>query len=261
MRRQALSNLALGNALGGIAHTTIARWLQGSMPHGDAARKLAGYFAVPVDILLDDSKDLPAAITGSLLSANSERIGRRVRERRRFCGLTQRQLAEKIGIVPVAIGRLESNPDYLITRQLVIALGQALACNPDWLETGVGDRAIPSGLTREDREVLRESKINLRATYNALPPSGRETFNAASLADIYYRDMETLLGMALNSRVPFKDLDREREFQGFLRRWGKKEGKGREAIFQAIDLLRMFSALVAGSQLEAKGVLVPPEKT
>lgn len=63
MRRQALSNLALSRALGGIAHTTVARWLGGARPRGEVARRLADYFRVPVETLLNDESELPADVT------------------------------------------------------------------------------------------------------------------------------------------------------------------------------------------------------
>lgn len=59
MRRGAHSNLSLGKALDGIAHTTVARWRKGSIPRGAAALKLAAYFKVPVEILTNDTRDLP----------------------------------------------------------------------------------------------------------------------------------------------------------------------------------------------------------
>lgn len=60
MRSGAHSNLSLGKALGGVAHTTVARWREGSIPRGKAARALADYFKVSVEVLTDDSRDLPA---------------------------------------------------------------------------------------------------------------------------------------------------------------------------------------------------------
>lgn len=62
MRREALSNLGLGKALGGIAHTTVAAWLEGSKPRTKAAQKLARYFSVPVELLLDDTEELPSEL-------------------------------------------------------------------------------------------------------------------------------------------------------------------------------------------------------
>lgn len=59
MRRGAHSNLSLGKAVGGVAHTTVARWRGGAKPHGKTARLLAAHFNLPVEILLDDKAELP----------------------------------------------------------------------------------------------------------------------------------------------------------------------------------------------------------
>lgn len=61
MRRKAHSNLSLGKALGGVAHTTVARWRAGSKPRGRAAKALADLFDLPVEVLLDDDAPLPHA--------------------------------------------------------------------------------------------------------------------------------------------------------------------------------------------------------
>lgn len=61
MRREALSNLALGKQIR-VAHTTVARWLEGARPRGKVALKLAEFFGIPVEVLLDDASELPAGI-------------------------------------------------------------------------------------------------------------------------------------------------------------------------------------------------------
>lgn len=67
---------------------------------------------------------------------SKQSIGYRLKELRQTANLTQRALAEKIGISPAAIGRLESEGDYVTSRPTIIALAQVFHCDPDWLETG-----------------------------------------------------------------------------------------------------------------------------
>lgn len=59
-----LTQEQLGDALG-IVHTTVGRWLSGkSKPYPRIAQRLADYFSVPVETLLNDALDLPTVATG-----------------------------------------------------------------------------------------------------------------------------------------------------------------------------------------------------
>lgn len=58
MRRRGLTTRDVGKAVE-LDHSAIARWLKGTRPYASSIAKLADYFRVPVDLLLDDSKDLP----------------------------------------------------------------------------------------------------------------------------------------------------------------------------------------------------------
>lgn len=58
MRRRGLSTRALGAALD-VSNGTVAAWKKGAMPRPDVATRLAEFFQVPVDALLDDTLDLP----------------------------------------------------------------------------------------------------------------------------------------------------------------------------------------------------------
>jgi transcriptional regulator with XRE-family HTH domain len=71
MRKRRLTQLELGKDLG-ISHTSVGRWLSGSVPHKRTVAQLATYFGVSMDDLLDDARDLPLAIPEtSLLSEES----------------------------------------------------------------------------------------------------------------------------------------------------------------------------------------------
>ncbi|MFT3869253.1 MAG: helix-turn-helix transcriptional regulator [Nibricoccus sp.] len=67
---------------------------------------------------------------------SKQTVGDRVRELRQEKKLTQRMLAEKVGLSAAAIGRMESERDYVTSKPTITALAQALGCDSTWLETG-----------------------------------------------------------------------------------------------------------------------------
>ena len=64
-----LTQEQLGEALG-IAHTTVGRWLSGkSKPYPRIAQRLANYFAIPIETLLNDDIDLPSVAAEKQVAA------------------------------------------------------------------------------------------------------------------------------------------------------------------------------------------------
>jgi transcriptional regulator with XRE-family HTH domain len=61
MRQRRLTQLELGKTLG-ISHTSVGRWLAGSVPHKRTVAQLAEYFGVTVEALLNESP-LPGEVT------------------------------------------------------------------------------------------------------------------------------------------------------------------------------------------------------
>ncbi len=59
----------------------------------------------------------------------------RLREQRKLAGLTQQQLADRIGVPVSTIGRLESDPGANPTIKTVTALIEALGCTANDLLT------------------------------------------------------------------------------------------------------------------------------
>ena len=57
-KRQGLSVRALATALH-VGVGTVGGWLKDIRPHPEAAKRVADFFAISVDDLLDDTKDLP----------------------------------------------------------------------------------------------------------------------------------------------------------------------------------------------------------
>lgn len=67
MRKRRLTQLELGNALG-ISHTSVGRWLSGSVPHKRTVAQVATYFGVRVEDLLDDSREIADSTETTLLA-------------------------------------------------------------------------------------------------------------------------------------------------------------------------------------------------
>jgi transcriptional regulator with XRE-family HTH domain len=59
MSRDGLTQKALADKLH-LSHRAIGKWQTGSRPRPAAARQLAELFQIPVDLLLDDSAELPS---------------------------------------------------------------------------------------------------------------------------------------------------------------------------------------------------------
>jgi transcriptional regulator with XRE-family HTH domain len=91
-------------------------------------------------------------------------FGIRLRERRTQIGLTQRELAGKVGLSPGAIGRMESEAKYVSARPTIIALAHALACDVDWLATGeTAQGPTPKGQLGPDDLAVAKRLYTLRA--------------------------------------------------------------------------------------------------
>jgi transcriptional regulator with XRE-family HTH domain len=75
MLHRGLTTRDVGGALG-IDHSSVARWLGGAKPRAKQLTALAAYLRVPVDVLLDDSKDLPkVSHLGPATAAALDEIG------------------------------------------------------------------------------------------------------------------------------------------------------------------------------------------
>jgi transcriptional regulator with XRE-family HTH domain len=72
------------------------------------------------------------------------KIGQRIREARKAAGMTQDQLATKVGMKQNSISELEKGDSAGTTN--VAKFAQALRVNALWLETGMGDRSTSAVL-------------------------------------------------------------------------------------------------------------------
>ncbi len=56
--QRSLNQESLADALD-LSQATVSRWISGVRPHRSTAQKIAAYFEIPVEILLDDDAELP----------------------------------------------------------------------------------------------------------------------------------------------------------------------------------------------------------
>lgn len=78
-------------------------------------------------------------------------IGERVREARKEAGITQQQLADKVGVSQPALSELENGDSYGTTR--LAAIASVLGVSALWLETGRGQkRQDGMGLSQQPSE-------------------------------------------------------------------------------------------------------------
>jgi len=75
-------------------------------------------------------------------------LGKRVRGLRKTHGLTQTQLAQKVGVSQSAISDIESGDTKVTLGPTMAALCAALRTNPDWLQSGHGSPgpAVTTGI-------------------------------------------------------------------------------------------------------------------
>lgn len=84
---------------------------------------------------------------------------------RKGLGLTQVQLAKKVGVSQSAVSDIESGDTKVILGPTMTALCAALRTNPDWLQFGKGTPAPSVATDIEEGELL--------TIYRALPPEHR----------------------------------------------------------------------------------------
>ena len=92
--------------------------------------------------------------------------GERIREARLSAGLTQRELAEKIGVKFSAIHKYETGKIVNLKRETIEALATALSVKPSWLMC-LDDE---SGFVIEPYEKWVEADMRLLKWFRSLPP-------------------------------------------------------------------------------------------
>lgn len=85
-------------------------------------------------------------------------IGRRIREQRLKCGITQQELAQRLVVTPAAVGNYESEVSFP-KKAVLLRLFDALECTPNVL-FGVNENESPSVcLSPREEELLRKFRL------------------------------------------------------------------------------------------------------
>lgn len=97
-------------------------------------------------------------------------LGYRIGQRRAALGLTQADLARRLGLSPAAVSYWETGATKSIRLDHFFALADVLECSPRWLATGAGV-PDPELCTHEDRalyDAIRTLDPGQRAALLAL---------------------------------------------------------------------------------------------
>jgi transcriptional regulator with XRE-family HTH domain len=106
-------------------------------------------------------------------------VGAKVRERRLLLGMSQRQLADAIGLTFQQVQKYENGTNRIDAARLA-ALSQALNVPPQWFFVDLRDTAaaaapqMPADLTEGDELARRETLTLIRAFNRILDPEKRE---------------------------------------------------------------------------------------
>ncbi|EMD6815302.1 helix-turn-helix domain-containing protein [Citrobacter koseri] len=105
---------------------------------------------------------------------DKETLGQRAYNRRKGLGLTQRDLAKRVGVAHVTISQWERDETEPVGKRL-FALAKGLKCEPTWLLFGDDDKA-PSQLSPEDTQPeLSEKHKELIDLFDSLPESEQDS--------------------------------------------------------------------------------------
>ncbi len=101
-------------------------------------------------------------------------IGERVREARKEAGLTQKQLADKVGVSQPALSELENGDSYGTTK--LAAMASALNVSALWLETGRGPRRQVGIVSshQHGEQYADEGRVVVRLRTSSPEPEGIE---------------------------------------------------------------------------------------
>lgn len=98
-------------------------------------------------------------------------IGERVREARKEKGMTQKDLASKVGITQPTLSDLEKGESTATSH--IAKIASALEVSPLWLETGRGPKFIEAAANSDSRDDLARALL-LMQLYMDATDGGRE---------------------------------------------------------------------------------------
>lgn len=96
--------------------------------------------------------------------------GERIRQARIQAGLTQKELAQKVGVQWSAIHKYETGKIVNLKRETIAALAVALDVKPSWLMCMEEDIPSVPGLVKEPYEKWADKDARLLMWFRSLPP-------------------------------------------------------------------------------------------
>lgn len=101
-------------------------------------------------------------------------LASRVKDARLAAGLSQSELARRIGARPSAVNHIESGRTKALKARTIVKLAGSLSVSAYWLEHGTGSPSPDARLLPEEAEVL--------SLYRLLNPANREAFLSVARA-------------------------------------------------------------------------------
>jgi transcriptional regulator with XRE-family HTH domain len=101
-------------------------------------------------------------------------IGKRIKGIRLSIGMTQKELAARIGIKPPSLSEIESGETKQPAGDTLLKIAAVLNTNPAFIQTGKGSPVAPAETSVDESEVI--------SLYQALPPHLRAAWMASGRA-------------------------------------------------------------------------------
>ncbi len=111
-----------------------------------------------------------------------DNIGARIKQIRTAAGLSQVNMAKKIGIGQSTLAQMETGRRTVAERYIML-LASAFNVNPDWIKTGKGSIYKPAG-TSSGEQILSPTKKALIAAITALPDNQCDALAAVAAAAV-----------------------------------------------------------------------------
>lgn len=91
----------------------------------------------------------------------------RIKQSRKNAGLTQQQLADRVGVKRGAVALWETGATKTLEAENLLTTAKTLNVNPFWLATGKGSSendTLPPGITHDALKSLTPAQLNLITT-------------------------------------------------------------------------------------------------
>jgi transcriptional regulator with XRE-family HTH domain len=135
----------------GVSFTYLSKLESGQLPppSESAVARLAGALSTDRDELLQLSGRVPADIAGMVKNRARQEFGLKLKELRKRAGLTQQELAEKVGISATYLSKIENGIMPPPTRGVIIRLAEVVRTNKNELLNLAGKNPINIARMRE----------------------------------------------------------------------------------------------------------------